>query len=63
MKSYCKTQVFANPLNIFGKHGKVKKNRYENVILWWEIGKTHIREFCQQYKCFSTLSKTDFGVS
>ncbi len=23
MKSYCKTQVFVNPLNIFGKHGKV----------------------------------------
>ncbi len=34
---------------------KWKKNRYENVILWWEIGKTHIREFCQQYKFYSTL--------
>lgn len=32
-----------------------KKKRYENFILWWEIGKTHIREFCQQYKFYSTL--------
>ncbi len=41
-----------NPLNIFGKHGKVKKKTDmgkvekktdENVILLWEIGKTHMR--------------------
>lgn len=32
-----------------------KKNRYDNVILWWEIGKAHIREFCQQYTSHSAM--------
>lgn len=39
-----------NPLSIIGKHGKVKKSD-ENLIIWWEIGKVHIRDFCQQTLC------------
>lgn len=34
---------------------KNEKHRYDNVILWWEIGKAHIREFCQQYTSHSTM--------
>lgn len=48
-KSFCES------FKHFWETWKSEKYRYENVILWWEIGKTHIREFCQQYKHFSTL--------
>ncbi len=28
---------------------KGKKNDYENIVQWWEVGKTQIRMFCQNY--------------
>lgn len=32
-----------------GINGKGEKKYYENIVQWWEVGKTQIRMFCQNY--------------
>ncbi len=34
---------------------KSDKGSFENTIEWWEVGKVHIRSFCQQYTSHSLL--------
>lgn len=48
-------KFFCESFKHFWETWKSEKCRYENIILWWEIGKTHIREYCQQYTSYSTL--------
>lgn len=48
-------KFFCESFKHFWETWKSEKSRYENIILWWEIGKTHIREYCQQYTSYSTL--------
>lgn len=33
---------------------KERKNYYENILQWWEVGKTQIRMFCQDYTAHTT---------
>jgi len=40
-------------LGYFGLNGKNKKNDYEDLVQWWEIGKAQIRIFCQNYTAHS----------
>ncbi len=35
--------------------GKVEKARFDSIIQWWEVGKVHIKLFCQQYASHSTV--------
>lgn len=39
---------------------KERKNYYENILQWWEVGKTQIRMFCQDYTAHtnSLIKKT-----
>lgn len=48
-KSFCES------FKHFWETWKKEKTRFDNVILWWEVGKAHIRDFCQQYTSHSVF--------
>ncbi|XDV25251.1 hypothetical protein PO909_029197 [Leuciscus waleckii] len=48
-KHFCENFYF------FWENWKNEKCLYENVIQWWEVGKAHIRDFCQQYASHTSL--------
>ncbi len=33
-----------------------QKNDYDNLLQWWEIGKTQIKNFCQQFLAYSSCN-------
>lgn len=49
-----KEREFIERFEMFWKEWVSKKKDFDNLIQWWEIGKTQIKIFCQQYSCFST---------
>lgn len=51
---------FCENFKCFWETWKKEKCLYESAIQWWEIGKMHIRTFCQQYATHSSsvLKKT-----
>ncbi len=49
-----KEKDFHEKFELFWNEWGSKKNEFDNLIQWWEIGKTQIKIFCQQYTCFST---------
>lgn len=46
---------FCEYFNGFWETWKREKNYYEDITQWWEVGKVHIRNFCQQYTSHSSL--------
>ncbi len=48
-KRFC--DVFQN----FWETWKKEKERFESIIQWWDVGKIHIKGFCQQYVSHSTM--------
>ncbi len=48
-------KYFCENFNFFWESWKSEKDRYENCIQWWEIGKVQIRNFCQQYVSYSSF--------
>lgn len=48
-------KLFCENFKCFWEVWKSEKCTYESVIQWWEVGKVHIRGFCQQYTSHSSL--------
>lgn len=46
---------FCQNFKVFWETWKMEKSCFENIIEWWEVGKAHIRSFCQQYTSHSSL--------
>ncbi len=46
---------FCEKFKLFWETWKSDKGSFENIIEWWEVGKVHIRSFCQQYTSHSSL--------
>ncbi len=46
--------LFCENLNLFWNDWKLKKDYFENLCMWWEVGKANIRIFCQNYSSHST---------
>jgi len=53
---------FFERFNFFWESWVSQKGEYENLIQWWELGKTQIKIFCQQFSSFSTI-KTKQKIS
>jgi len=49
-----KDQDFVEKFELFWSEWVSQKDDFESLIQWWEIGKTQIRVFCQQYTFLST---------
>jgi len=45
---------------MFWETWKTEKSHFESIVQWWEVGKVHIRDFCQKYASHSSsqLKKT-----
>lgn len=48
-------KLFCENFKLLWEAWKSEKGTYESVIQWWEVGKVHIRGFCQQYTSHSSL--------
>lgn len=48
-------KCFCENFKSFWETWKSEKCLYESITQWWEIGKVHIKTYCQQYKGFSSL--------
>lgn len=46
--------LFCENFIFFWNDWKLKKVSFENVLMWWEVGKANIRTFCQNYSSHST---------
>lgn len=46
---------FCEKFRFFWEMWKLNKNGFENLTQWWEVGRTQIRVFCQQYSYNSTV--------
>lgn len=50
---------FCEKFQFFWDDWKLKKDTFENLSLWWDVGKANIRIFCQNYTSHTTaLMKT-----
>ncbi len=50
---------FLNILCHSGTSGEKKKNGFENLKQWWEVGKTQIKLCCQQYTAYCTTNQRE----
>ena len=50
-------QLFCDFFSCFWKEWRGKKNEFENVISWWEVGKVQIKVFCQQYAAHTAATQ------
>lgn len=50
---------FSKHFEVFWNHWKGKKNDFENLKQWWEVGKTQIKLCCQQYTAYSTTTQRE----
>jgi len=41
-KQFCET------FKMFWETWKTEKSNFESIVQWWEVGKVHIRDFCQK---------------
>lgn len=41
--------TFCEKFELLWENWKERKNDYDNIMQWWEVGKTQIRLFCQNY--------------
>ncbi len=48
-------KFFCENFKCFWEKWKLEKERFENVIQWWEVGKVHIKIFCQQFSYNNTV--------
>ena len=46
---------FCEKFEIFWGIWRLRKRDFESLSQWWEVGKAHIRVFCQQYTSHSTV--------
>jgi len=45
---------FCEKFKVFWDIWKLKKNSFENLSQWWDVGKTNIKMFCQNYAFHSS---------
>ncbi len=43
----------------FWNYWREKKNGFENLKQWWEVGKTQIKLCCQQYTAYCTTNQRE----
>jgi len=53
-KKLLQDAVFCANFNLFWQTWQMHKHDIRDVIQWWEVGKTQIKVFCQQYTCYSS---------
>lgn len=46
--------VFCANFRLFWQTWQMEKNYFRDIIQWWEVGKTQVKVFCQQYTCYSS---------
>ncbi len=59
MLNCCRMLHFLNILWHSGTIGEKKKNDFENLKQWWEVGKTQIKLCCQQYTAYCTTTQRE----
>uniref|UniRef100_A0A3B3DKH2 Reverse transcriptase domain-containing protein n=1 Tax=Oryzias melastigma TaxID=30732 RepID=A0A3B3DKH2_ORYME len=52
-------RVFCESFRFFWAQWGLKRQNFESLIQWWDVGKTQIRVFCQQYSSHSTKRLKD----
>ena len=45
---------FCEKFKVFWDRWKLKKDSFENLGQWWDVGKANIRIFCQNYTSHTT---------
>ena len=46
--------TFCQSFELFWTVWRGRKNEFESLSQWWDVGKVQVRVFCQQYTAFST---------
>lgn len=50
-------KTFCQSFSVFWSHWRLRKKDFENLVKWWEVGKTQIKIFCQQYTAHTTATE------
>ncbi|KAI4877207.1 hypothetical protein NFI96_007832 [Prochilodus magdalenae] len=51
-----KTRCFVRVFKVFWHEWASRKGEFETLIQWWEVGKSQIRTFCQDFTSYSTAT-------
>ncbi|KAI4877209.1 hypothetical protein NFI96_028665 [Prochilodus magdalenae] len=49
-------KVFCESFKVFWHEWASRKGEFETLIQWWEVGKSQIRTFCQDFTSYSTAT-------
>lgn len=52
-------RTFCQRFSDYWQYWRDRKNDFYSLIQWWEVGKTQIRIFCQQYQSHKTAIEKD----
>ncbi|KAL6484118.1 hypothetical protein MHYP_G00061630 [Metynnis hypsauchen] len=57
-------EMFCRNFTVFWEGWRMRKADFDNVALWWEVGKTQIKSFCQLYSAHvaSVVKGTVWGL-